>query len=259
MTKIVLITGASLGLGKEFAYKYAKETYNLLLVARSENKLLEIKNYLEKKYNIRVFILVKDLSKNSAAKEVYEYCKENNLRVEILINNAGFGDFGDFKDSDLDKQTNMIDLNVRSLVQMTHYFLNEMIDKNSGKILNLASVASFMPGPKMSVYYASKAFVLSFTEALAEELTKFNIKISALCPGPTKTNFEKNADVNFSGVKMQEASEVVNYAYDKFMSSKKVIILPGLQNKILVTSVKFLPKSFLRKAVNIIQSNFRGK
>lgn len=259
MTKIVLITGASSGLGKEFAYKYAKENYNLLLVARSDDKLLDIKNDLERNYNIKVFTLVKDLSKYEAAKEVYSYCKENNLIVEILVNNAGFGDFGDFKDSDLNKQLNMIDLNIRSLVAISYYFLNEMIDRNSGKILNLASVASFMPGPKMSVYYASKAFVLSFTEALSEELSKFNIKISALCPGPTKTNFEKNADVNFSSMKMQEASEVINYAYDKFMNSKKVIIVPGINNKILTSFVKVLPKALVRKSVSVIQSNFRIK
>lgn len=259
MTRVVLITGASNGIGKEFAYKYASKGYNLLLVARREANLLNIKEKLETEYGIKVFIFVKDLSVSNAAKELYNFTNEQNIIVDILINNAGFGDFGDFSNSDLEKQTNMIKLNIISLVEITHYYLRDMIDRNYGKVLNVASIAGFMPGPKMSVYYATKAFVLSFTEALSEEMSKLNIQVSALCPGPTKTDFEKNADVKFSNVKMSSVQEVVNYAYNQFMNKNKVIILPGLTNKLFAITTKIAPRCIVRKSVNIIQSRFRGK
>lgn len=257
--RIVLITGASEGLGKEFAHKYAQEGYNLLLVARSEYKLLAIKKELQDKYNIHVDIFVQDLSVRNAAKKLYEYTENKGYVVDILINNAGFGDFGDFIDSDLNKQEMMIDLNIVTLVQLSHFYLKNMIDNNSGKLLNIASIAGFMPGPKMSVYYATKAFVLSFTEAIAEELKDFDIQVSALCPGPTATNFEKNANVNFSSVKMYTSKDVVNYAYNKFMNSNRVIILPGLNNKVISITAKLAPRFLVRKAVNLIQTNFRTK
>ena len=257
MTRVVLITGASTGLGAEFAYKYAKEGYNLLLIARSEDKLLKLKMELEKTYNISVFVLVKDLTVRQSAKEVFEYTENNNLIVDILINNAGFGDFGKFADSNLEKQTNMIELNIITLVELSHYYLKEMIDRNNGKILNIASVASFMPGAMMSIYYATKAFVLSFTEAVSEELSKFNIKISALCPGPTSTGFEDNANVSFSSVKMSSAKEVVEYGYEKFMNTKDVVIIPGVNNKLLTFTAQIMPRKLVRKAVYLIQTNFR--
>lgn len=259
MEKVVLITGASFGIGKEFAYKYASNGYNLLLVARSEDKLFTIKNYLEKEYNIKVYTLVKDLSEKDSAKYVFNYTKENNIQVDILINNAGFGDFGNFVESSLEKQTNMIELNITTLVGLCNYFLKDMVKNKSGKILNVSSIAGFMPGPFMSNYYATKSFVLSFSEAIAEEVRPFNIKVSALCPGPTDTNFEKNASVKFSNVNMQSTKYVVNYAYEKFMNTNKIIILPGFSNKVLATTTKLLPRFIVRKAVATIQKKFRIK
>lgn len=257
--RVTLITGASNGLGKEFAFKYASEGHNLLLVARSEAKLLAIKEEIENLYKVKVYVLVKDLSVRNSAKVVVDFANENNLIVDILINNAGFGDFGNFAESDLAKQTNMIELNIITLVELSYYYLNEMIDRNYGKVLNVASIAGFMPGPMMSVYYATKAFVLRFTEALAMELKDFNIKVSALCPGPTATGFEKNAAVNFSSVKMQTAQEVVEYGYEKFMNSNSVVIVPGISNKVFGIVSRVAPKFLVRNAVYVIQKKFRRK
>lgn len=256
--EVILITGASSGLGKEFAYKYAKNRYNLLLVARNEKKLNEIKNDIENKYDVKVFVLKKDLSESNSAKYIFDYTAINNLVVTILINNAGFGDYGNFLNSNLEHQTKMINLNVITLVELTHYYLKEMIARNSGKILNISSIAGFMPGPKMSVYYATKSFVLSFTEALSEETKNYNVKISALCPGPTKTDFEKNATVNFSSVKMQSSKEVIDYCYGKFMNSDKVIILPSFNTKFFAVATKLLPRFLVRKIVYKIQTKFRS-
>lgn len=256
--EVILITGASSGLGKEFAYKYAKNRYNLLLVARNEKKLNEIKNDIENKYDVKVFVLTKDLSESNSAKYIFDYTTLNNLVVTILINNAGFGDYGNFLNSNLEHQTKMINLNVITLVELTHYYLKEMIARNSGKILNISSIAGFMPGPKMSVYYATKSFVLSFTEALSEETKNYNVKISALCPGPTKTDFEKNATVNFSSVKMQSSKEVIDYCYEKFMNSDKVIILTSFNTKFFAVATKLLPRFLVRKIVYKIQTKFRS-
>ncbi len=256
--EVILITGASSGLGKEFAYKYAKNRYNLLLVARNEKKLNEIKNDIENKYDVKVFVLKKDLSESNSAKYIFDYTAINNLVVTILINNAGVGDYGNFLNSNLEYQTKMINLNVITLVELTHYYLKEMIARNSGKILNISSIAGFMPGPKMSVYYATKSFVLSFTEALSEETKNYNVKISALCPGPTKTDFEKNATVNFSSVKMQSSKEVIDYCYEKFMNSDKVIILPSFNTKFFTIGTKLLPRFLVRKIVYKIQTKFRS-
>lgn len=253
----ILITGASSGIGKEFAYKFAQDKNNLLLVARTETVLVELKKELEENYGINATILVKDLRKESAAKEVYDFAMENNIQITSLINNAGFGDFGQFLNSDIDKQVSMINLNITTLTKLSYYFLKNMKKENYGNILNVASVAGFMPGPQMSVYYATKAFVLSFTEALSEELKETNIYVAALCPGPTKTEFEDKASVSFSSVKMQSVKEVVEYAYKKFIARSKVIIMPGFNNRLNITVLKFLPRFMVRKIVDRVQSNFR--
>lgn len=253
----ILITGASSGIGKELAYKYAQDKNNLLLVARSEEVLAELKKDLENKYKVEVSIFVKDLGTNEAAKEVYDFAVNNDLKVTTLVNNAGFGDYGEFADSNLDKQISMINLNIATLTKLTHFFLKDMKEANYGNIINLASVAAFMPGPQMSVYYATKAYVLSLTEALSEELKGSDIYVSALCPGPTKTEFETNASVSFSSVKMQSVKEMVDYAYSQFTKRKKVIIIPGFTNKSYISALKFLPRFIVRKIVNQVQSNFR--
>ena len=256
MKNTALITGASSGLGYEFSKIFAREGYNLVLVARNEKKLLELKNELEEEYKIEVEVIPKDLKNHDSAKELYEATTEKNIEVEVLVNNAGFGDFGDFINSDLSKQEEMVDVNVKALMQLSHFYLNDMKKRNRGKLLNVASVAAFEPGPLMSVYYATKAFVLSFTEALSVELKDTNIIVSALCPGPTKTGFEKNADTIgrgiFKNLKVSTANYVAEYGYRSLMQGK-VIATPGLNNKTLVFSAKIAPRSLVRRISYLIQ------
>lgn len=256
MKNVTLITGASSGLGLEFAKQLAKKKHDLLLVARNTTKLEEIQQELTEKYNISVYIYAQDLAKDNAAKPIYEYVKENNLFVNVLINNAGFGDYGEFANANLKKQNDMIHVNVISLVELTHYCLQDMLKYDEGKILNLCSMASFQPGPLMSVYYATKAFVLSLTEALSVELENTNITISALCPGPTATGFEKNANLKNSGLfinlNVAKAKDVVLYGI-KALQKKQVIAIPGVTNKIAITMSKLAPRKLVRKFVYSIQ------
>ncbi|TYR80693.1 SDR family oxidoreductase [Priestia megaterium] len=251
----VLITGASSGIGKELAYHYAKDGYNIVMVARSLTKLTEIKNDLEKQYGGSVFVIQKDLSKESEIQEVYKLIKQNNMRVDILINNAGFGLFGEFLETDLEDELNMIDLNVKSLTYMTKLFLPDMIKQNKGGILNVASTAAFQPGPLMAVYYATKAYVLSFTEALENELKDTNITVSALCPGPTETGFSDRANLKESKLfksGVMDVKTVAEIGYKGFKSGKTVII-PGLKNKILAGAVRFAPRTIITSIVRQMQ------
>ena len=256
MTSVVLITGASSGFGTEFSRIFASKGKNLLIIARSEDKLLKLKESLEKKYNIKVYVFAQDLAKADSAKRVSEYVKANNLMVEILINNAGFGDYGKFADSEISKQTQMINLNDRSLVEMTHAFLPAMIKRGRGRILNVASIASFEPGPMMSVYYASKAFVLSFTESLSEELKGTGVTITALCPGPTDTGFSDAAEMpagRFANIfRFTKPVDVARAGYKALMAGQ-VIIVPGVLNRLATIAVKLLPRAFVRKVVYVFQ------
>ncbi|MDE6442233.1 MAG: SDR family oxidoreductase, partial [Clostridia bacterium] len=199
MNNTALVTGASGGLGLEFAKLLAKDGNDLLLVARNGHRLEEIKDELEKAHGVKVYFLACDLTQDDSANKVYDYAKENSLQIDVLINNAGFGDFGNYLDSVWEKQRDMINLNVLALMRLTYLFVPEMKERGKGKILNVASIASFQPGPLMSVYYASKAFVLSFSEALAVELKKTGVTVTALCPGPVRTCFEKAANLAYSG------------------------------------------------------------
>ncbi|MCR5101998.1 MAG: SDR family oxidoreductase [Butyrivibrio sp.] len=252
MSRVVLITGASSGFGYEFSKIFASKGYDLVLIARSEDRLISIKKKLEKKYSIKVYVLVQDLSLENSGKKVYDYTKDNGLAVDILINNAGFGDYGRFADSSLEKQLQMINLNDRVLTELTHLFLRNMIINKSGKILNVASIASFEAGPMMSVYYASKAYVLSFTESLACELKGTGVTVTALCPGPTETGFTKGAEMPDSRLadsfRFTKASDVARYGYKSLMKGE-VIAIPGILNKMGVLAVKFLPRSFVRDIV----------
>ena len=257
MNKTALITGASGGLGLEFARLFAIDDFDLVLVARSEDRLYEIKEELESQFDINVEVCVQDLSERDAALAVYGFTSSRSIVIDALVNNAGFGDWGPFASSNWKKQYDMIQLNVTALAQLTHCYLPDMIARGEGgKILNLASVAAFQAGPLMSVYYATKAFVLSFTEALSEELKGTGIKVSALCPGPTKTGFEEAANLGrsglFSNLKTGRAGAVACYGYDK-LNAGKVVAVPGLTNKLIVTASKFAPRFLTRKVVHQIQ------
>lgn len=251
-----LITGASGGLGVHFAELFAKDGYDLVLVARSEEKLNNLKACLEDRYGVQVFVCVKDLAKHNAAEEVAAFIKEQDLEIDALINNAGFADFGAYADADWQRQHDMVQVNIMALIQLTRCFLKPMIQRGRGRIMNVASLAAFQPGPLMSVYYATKSFVLSFTEALSVELRGTGVKVSALCPGPTETGFEKNGHLGNSGLfknlSVASALEVAAYGYLK-LKKGQTIAIPGLMNKLIVTASKYAPRSMARNLVYMIQ------
>jgi uncharacterized protein len=255
-TYYALITGASSGIGTEFAKLVAADHYNLVLVARSGDKLLELKKILEKKYNVDVKIIIKDLSLINSAAEVFEQTEKENLRIELLFNNAGYGDYGPFTETNWKKESEMILLNVYTLTHLTKLYSKKMVLQGSGKILNVASVAGFLSGPLMAVYYATKNYVLSFSQAIYAELKETGVTLTVLCPGPTKTNFEKVADLEesklFKKFKIDTAEFVASKGY-KAMLKGKMLIVPGWMNKIMVTAVRFTPRKLLVSVVHSMQ------
>lgn len=194
----VLITGASGGIGYEMAKLLAEKNYDIVAVARSEDKLLQLQKELESQYGILVTVIPKDVSAPQAVTEIEQELEEKGISVELLINNAGFGHMAAFLDADWSRQKTMLDLNVSALMEMCYVFGKKMQNRGGGRILNISSIAGFSAGPNMAVYYASKAFVLSFSQALAEELQGTGVTVTALCPGPVSTDFEKRAKMGKS-------------------------------------------------------------
>ena len=257
--KTVLITGASSGIGYEFAKIYAKKGYNLVITARRKNNLDRIKQELESfDTAICVDIIVLDLSKQNSAKELYEVVKQRGILIDTLINNAGFGVYGNFIETDIEKEIDMIELNIKSLVVLTKLFLKDMVSRNNGTIINVASTAAFQPGPLMSVYYASKSFVLSFTEAIRNEVRDTNVNISVLCPGPTDTEFEKSASLEesslFTKLKVMKPEKVAIIGY-KGINRNKSVIIPGILNNILITFNKIIPRALVINFVRKLQES----
>lgn len=244
---IALITGASSGIGKSIAINLSKRGYDLILVARRKEKLEDLK----KKLNTTVEIISLDISNTNNCIDLYNKVKNND--IDILINNAGFGIFGEFRKTSLDKELELIDTNIKAVHILTKLFLNDFIQKDKGYILNVASSAAFMSGPLMSSYYASKGYVLKLTEAISEELkiNKSNVYIGCLCPGPVDTEFNKIANVEF-GVKAITSDEVANYALNK-MFRKKIIIIPSMKMKLACTMSRFIPRKLLLKITYRIQ------
>jgi len=261
MSKTALITGASGGIGLELARIHASKGDDLVLVARSGDKLSEIKSEIEAKYKVSVRFMVKDLSMPHAAMKVFDEVTGNGISVDYLINNAGFGDFGLFLDSDWKKQESMINLNIMALAQLTKLFLPGMVERGGGKILNVASLAAFTPGPTMSVYFATKAFVLSFSQALNNELKDKGITVTALCPGSVNTKFHEVALGDPRLVrerKMMSATEVAVIGYQAMITGKPVVI-PGYKNSFLAFASRFAPREVIVKSARKIQEkkNFR--
>jgi short-subunit dehydrogenase len=254
--KTALITGASGGIGLELAKIHAKNGGSLILVARSNDKLKEIAEELKSNYKIEVEVIAKDLSKIDSAKEVYDIVKSKNIEVEYLINNAGFGDYGAFVETEWEKENNMIQLNITALTQLTKLFLPEMVARKSGKVMNVASIASFLPGPLMAIYYATKAYVLHFSEAINNELKENNISVTALCPGPTLSGFQDAANLGeskfFQGNKFPSSKEVADYGY-KAMIKGKAVAIHGFSNRLMVFSLRFTPRSWVVKLVRRLQ------
>lgn len=256
MKKTALITGASSGIGKEFAQIHAEKGGDLIIIARSEDKLNGIKMEMEEKYKINVFVIPKDLSTPNAAKEIYQQVTNANLKVDYLINNAGFGGLGKFHERELDQDIAMINLNVIALTALTHYFLQDFSKNNTGKILNVSSTASLMAGPLQAVYYATKAYVTSFSNAIAEELSGTNITVSNLMPGATESEFGRISGMDKTEM-FQKPASARNVAEDGYhgMIEGKLDILGGLTfgQKSMFKVIPFLPKKMLLKQVKKMQ------
>lgn len=246
--KTALITGASSGIGLEFAKLLANEKYNLVLVARNESNLNLLKNELEKDYGIRVIIIPKDLSVINSVKEIYDELKEEGIIVDLLINNAGFGALGNFDEIDWETQRDMIKVNVMSLVYLTKLFVEDMKKRGNGGIVNVASTAAYQPGPRMAVYYATKSFVLNFTLAIAHELKKSGVKVTVLCPGPTSTDFQARAGMTGTNLmkymNFHSAKFVAEYGYRAFLKGKAVAI-PGTLNRFYIYMIRFIPRKLV--------------
>lgn len=251
-----LITGASSGIGWEMAHVFAEKKHDLILVARSEDKLQKLKKELESKHGIKAQVVASDLSKNEASQILYQAIKSQNWAVENLVNNAGFGDHGDFASADWKKQKEMIQVNIMALTELTHLFLGEMLKRKSGRIMNVASTAAFQPGPLMSVYYATKSYVLSFSEGLHEELHGTGVTVTVLCPGPTVSGFQSAANMNnvalFESAPLPSSRDVADYGYESMMQGR-LIAIHGAVNKVMANSVRFFPRAITRKLVKKLQ------
>ena len=247
--KTALVTGASKGIGKEFARIHASKGGNLLLIARNEELLMSFRSELMNQYkSISIDIIVKDLSHPNSAQEVYNELKERNIQVDYLINNAGIGEFGFFVDTKWDRFEQMIDLNVKSLTHFCHLFLTDMIQRKEGKILNIASTAAFQAGPMMAVYFATKSYVLHLSEALNNEANQHNVSVTAFCPGPTDTYFMEDSQLNKSNmmkkIKLPNAYDVALSGYDAMIRAKPVRIY-GFMNKLVVFTVRLMPRKWI--------------
>ena len=236
-----LVTGASSGIGRDMAIYLGELGYDLVLVARNKKDLLKVKE----KINTKVDVFDIDLSDIDNCYKLYDKVKD----IDILINNAGFGLFGEFNETELDKEIEMINLNVIALHTLCKLYLRDFVEKDNGRILNVASIAGFMPGPLMSTYYATKNYVLRLSEAIKEELkrNKSNVSISVLCPGPVRTNFDNVANVRFS-LKGQDSKYVGRYAIDKLLNNKFYIV-PGFKIKCLRTVSKIVPNRIMANMV----------
>lgn len=249
-----LITGASSGIGREFALYLAELGYDLIICSRSTDKLNALKDEIK---NVSVRVITIDLSRESDAFDLYEHLKEED--IDVLINNAGFGAFGKFLNVPLEREVELIHTNVSSVHILTKCFLKDMQSKNSGLILNVGSMAGFSAGPKLSSYYASKNYVVRLTQAINEELRRdrSKVKISVLCPGPVETNFNNVANVRFT-TKGLNARDVARYAFDKARQGK-IIIIPGFLMKTVKFFEHFLPENLLTRISYNVQSKKEGK
>ncbi|MFC0272405.1 SDR family NAD(P)-dependent oxidoreductase [Metabacillus herbersteinensis] len=250
--KTVLITGASGGIGRELAFQFAKDGYQLVLVARSEKRLQQLAEELTP---APVAIKVKDISSPEGVYELVNDLKAENIKVDVLVNNAGFGLYGEFTETSIDEELNMIDLNIKTLTLLTKLLIPSMMKNKTGHILNVASIAAFQPGPLMAVYYATKAYVLSFSEALENELQGTGVGVSVLCPGPTETGFSDRANLEQSKLfkdNVMDAASVAKIAYEG-MKQKKSLIIPGMKNRLLTIVVRLLPRKTVTKVVRNAQ------
>ena len=249
--KTALITGASSGIGKALATEFARDGYDLVLAARSVAKMQALADELQQRYPITVTVIGADLETDDGARKLHADVQARGLTLSALVNNAGYGTFGEFKDAALDDELAMMQLNMHTVVALTRLFLPDLM-ATRGKLLNTASTAAFQPGPYMAVYYASKAFVLSFSEALAAELAPHGVTVTALCPGPTASGFQDKADMHASslvkGKKLPTSEEVAAKGYRAMQRGQRVYI-PGCGNWLLAQSVRFSPRNVVTALV----------
>lgn len=250
-TKTALITGASSGIGKALASEFAKDGYHLVLAARSVAKMQALADELQQRHKVTVTVIGADLETNDGAQKLHADIKARKITISALANNAGYGTFGEFKDSALAPELAMMQLNMNTVVVLTKLFMPDLI-ATRGKVLNTASTAAFQPGPYMAVYYATKAFVLSFSEAIAAELAPYGVTVTALCPGPTASGFQDKADMHASalvkGKKLPTSEDVAAKGYRALQRGQRVYI-PGCMNWLLAQSVRFSPRNVVTALV----------
>jgi short-subunit dehydrogenase len=251
ISKTALITGASSGIGKALAYQCAQDGYNLVLAARSVDKMQTLADTLKNQFAINVTVIGSDLETSDGATRLHADIKAHGITLSALINNAGYGAFGEFKDSALAFELAMMQLNMNTIVVLTKLFMPDLL-ATRGKILNVASTAAFQPGPYMAVYYATKAFVLSFSEAIASELEDTGVTVTALCPGPTASGFQDKADLGNSalvkGKKLPSSEDVAAPGYRAMQRGQRVYI-PGFVNWAMAQSMRITPRNLATKVV----------
>lgn len=255
MNKTVLITGASSGIGYELACLFAAEGYDCVLVARTADKLNELATSLHEKHNVKALVIARDLAQLDAADAIYADVRAASVNVDVLVNNAGFGVFGLFAETDPKAELQMLQVNVIALTQLTKLFLAGMLERRQGRILNVASTAAFAVGPLMAVYYASKAYVLSLSEALANELQGTGVTVTALCPGPTRTGLQQRGATGESRLfrrRVADARTVALAGYRGLMAGRTVVI-PGLGNKLIPFVVRVSPRGVMARVVRQMQ------
>lgn len=249
-TQTVLITGASSGIGKALAQQFASEGFDIVAVASNAAKLEAAAAELRAAHAVDVITIAKDLTLAEAPQELYEEIGSRGITIDILVNDAGVGQGGTFAESPLDKDIEIIRLNVEALTRLTKLFLKDMLLRDSGRILNVGSVAGFQPGPLLAVYHATKAFVNSFSEALAEELKDTKVSVTLLCPGPTDTAFFARAELEdsriFESGMLMEPAEVAEIAYDALMNGERVVI-PGMSNRVMTFTRRLMPLALQAK------------
>lgn len=252
-----LITGASGGIGYELAKLFARDGYNLVLVARSEEKLTQIAQEFTEQFKVKVEIIVKDLSLATAPAEIFTKVQQAGIKVDVLVNNAGFGTYGFFHETDLKTELEMLQVNVVSLTHLTKLFLKDMVKQGYGKILNVSSSAAFQPGPLLAVYFATKAYVLSFSEAIANELEGTGVSVTVVCPGTTASGFQQRAAMEESKLvtsqNVMDAETVAKISYQGLMANKTLVV-PGIKNKLLAEAVRFTPRKMVVKIARSMNS-----
>ena len=255
----MLITGASSGIGLELANLFAADGYRLVLVARNRSALRDLGDKLQSSYGVEVRISPKDLAHPAGPLELYQELQEAGIVIDVLVNNAGFGGSGAFLDTDWNSEAEMIQVNIVALTHLSKLFLPQ-VRAREGKLLNVASVAAFAPGPYMAIYYASKAFVLHFTEAVAEELSGTGTTVTCLCPGPVITNFQQRAHVGESHNKspfLVDVRDVARAGYEGMKQGQRLVI-PGWKNRILVQMLRVTPRSLVTKAISRMHESKKG-